>query len=82
MCSCRGTAQRAAVSDLRSKAPTVQTSVTRLAVALRRSRAVHLAHLRETIDVPLVYLPYLFVRDHGLRVTRMVAEHLASELGR
>jgi anion-transporting ArsA/GET3 family ATPase len=55
---------------------------TRLAVALRRSRAVHLAHLRETIDVPLVYLPYLFVRDHGLRVTRMVAEHLAAELGR
>jgi anion-transporting ArsA/GET3 family ATPase len=55
---------------------------TRLAVAMRRSRAVHLAHLRETIDVPLVYLPYLFVRDHGLRVTRMVAEHLAAELGR
>jgi anion-transporting ArsA/GET3 family ATPase len=55
---------------------------TRLAVALRRSRAVHLAHLRGTLDVPLVYLPYLFVRDHGLRVTRMVAEHLAAELGR
>jgi anion-transporting ArsA/GET3 family ATPase len=55
---------------------------TRLAVALRRSRAVHLAHLRESIEVPLVYLPYLFVRDHGLRVTRMVAEHLAEELGR
>jgi anion-transporting ArsA/GET3 family ATPase len=55
---------------------------TRLAVALRRSRAVHLAHLRESVDVPLVYLPYLFVRDHGLRVTRMVAEHLAAELGR
>lgn len=55
---------------------------TRLAVALRRSRAVHLAHLRESVEVPLVYLPYLFVRDHGLRVTRMVAEHLAAELGR
>jgi anion-transporting ArsA/GET3 family ATPase len=55
---------------------------TRLAVALRRSRAVHLAHLREAIDVPLLYLPYLFVRDHGLRVTRVVAEHLAAELGR
>ena len=37
--------------------------------------------LRAVLDVPLVYLPYPFVRDHGLRVTRMVAEHLASELG-
>ncbi len=55
---------------------------TRLALALRRSRAVHLAHLRASVDVPLVYLPYLFVRDHGLRVTRMVADHLAAELGR
>ncbi len=52
-----------------------------LAVALRRSRAVHLARLREAVDLPLVYLPYLFVRDHGLRVTRMVAESLADELG-
>jgi hypothetical protein len=54
---------------------------TRLAVSLRRSRAAHLAHLRESVDLPLLYLPYLFVRDHGLRVTRMVAEHLADELG-
>ena len=55
---------------------------TRLAVSLRRSRSVHLTRLRDAIDLPLVYLPYLFVRDHGLRVTRMVAEHLAEELGR
>jgi anion-transporting ArsA/GET3 family ATPase len=54
---------------------------TRLAVSLRRSRAAHLARLREEVDLPLLYLPYLFVRDHGLRVTRMVAEHLAGELG-
>lgn len=52
-----------------------------VAVALRRSRAVHLARLRESVDLPLLYLPYLFVRDHGLRVTRMVAEALAAELG-
>jgi anion-transporting ArsA/GET3 family ATPase len=52
-----------------------------LAVALRRSRTVHLMHLRESIDLPLVYVPLLFVRDHGLRVTRMVAEALAAELG-
>jgi hypothetical protein len=29
----------------------------------------------------LLYLPYLFVRDHGLRVTRMVADRLGEELG-
>ncbi len=54
---------------------------TRLAVALRRSRAVHLARLRETVDLPILYVPYLFVRDHGLRVTRMVADALGAELG-
>ncbi len=52
-----------------------------LAVALRRSRAVHLTNLRNAIDLPLVYVPYFFVRDHGLRVTRMVADALAEELG-
>jgi hypothetical protein len=52
-----------------------------LAVALRRSRAVHLTNLRASIGLPLAYVPYFFVRDHGLRVTRMVAEALAEELG-
>jgi anion-transporting ArsA/GET3 family ATPase len=56
-------------------------AATRLAVALRRSRAVHLAHLRDEVDLPIIYLPYLFVRDHGLRVTRMVADALGAELG-
>ena len=37
--------------------------------------------LREQVDLPLLLLPYLFVRDHGLRVTRMVAEALGQELG-
>ena len=54
---------------------------TRLAVSLHRSRSTHLAQLRAAVDLPLVYLPYLFVRDRGLRVTHMVAEHLAHELG-
>ena len=31
-------------------------------------------------DLPLLLLPYLFVRDHGLRVTRMVAEALGQEM--
>lgn len=53
----------------------------RLAVSLRRTRAVHLEHLREAVDLPLLYVPYLFVRAHGLRVTRMVADALGEELG-
>jgi anion-transporting ArsA/GET3 family ATPase len=53
----------------------------RLAVSLRRTRAVHLAELRATINLPLLYVPYFFVRDHGLRVTRMVADALGAELG-
>ena len=55
----------------------------RLAVTLRRSRAVHLEHLRSELDpaLPLLYVPYLFARTHGLRSTRVVAESLAAELG-
>ncbi len=53
----------------------------RLAVSLRRNRAVHLEELRETVELPLLYVPYLFVRDHGLRVTHMVADALGAELG-
>jgi anion-transporting ArsA/GET3 family ATPase len=53
----------------------------RLAVALRRARVPHLDALRESVDLPMLYLPYLFVRDHGLRVTRMVADALGAEIG-
>jgi anion-transporting ArsA/GET3 family ATPase len=55
----------------------------RLAVTLRRTRATHLDHLRDSVDptVPLLYVPYLFTRSHGLRSTRQVAEALAAELG-
>ena len=53
----------------------------RLAVSLRRTGAQHLEQLREAVDLPLLYVPYLFVRAHGLRVTRMVAEALGQELG-
>jgi len=52
-----------------------------LAVSLRRTRAEHLAHLRAEVDLPMLYVPYLFVRAHGLRVTRMVAASLEAELG-
>ena len=53
----------------------------RLAVSLRRTRAVHLDHLQASVDLPLLYVPYLFVRAHGLRVTSMVADALGAELG-
>lgn len=53
----------------------------RLAVSLRRTRAAHLDVLQDAVDLPLLYVPYLFVRDHGLRVTRMVADALGAELG-
>ena len=54
-----------------------------LAVTLRRTRSVHLARLRDELPAgtPLLYVPYLFQRSHGLRATRQVAEHLAEELG-
>jgi anion-transporting ArsA/GET3 family ATPase len=41
----------------------------RLAVTMRRTRAVHLERLRAAVDVPLLYVPYLFSRSHGLRST-------------
>ena len=55
----------------------------RLAVTMRRTRSTHLERLREGIDpdVPLLYLPYLFTKSHGLRTTRQVAGSLGEELG-
>jgi anion-transporting ArsA/GET3 family ATPase len=54
----------------------------RLAVTLRRTRATHLDRLRAAVGgrVPLLYVPYLFSRTHGLRATSQVAEALAGEL--
>lgn len=54
-----------------------------LAVTLRRTRAGHLARLRDELppELPLLYVPYLFTRSHGVRATRQVAEALGAELG-
>ncbi len=54
----------------------------RLAVTMRRTRAGHIERLRTSIDqrVPLLYVPYLFMRAHGFRTTRQVAEALSAEL--
>ncbi|MGH9022938.1 MAG: ArsA family ATPase [Acidimicrobiia bacterium] len=57
------------------------TQAARLAVSLRRTGAGHLASLRERVDLPLLYLPYVFARAHGVRVTRLLAGELAGELG-
>ena len=63
--------------------PTPVLDAARLAVTLRRTRAAHLERLRAGIDpaVPLVYLPYLFTRLHGVRTIRQVATSLGEELG-
>jgi anion-transporting ArsA/GET3 family ATPase len=54
----------------------------RLAVTLRRTRAGHLEHLRASIDpsIPLLYVPYVFARGHGLRTTAQIAGALGEEL--
>ena len=53
----------------------------RLAVTMRRSSAEHLADLRASVDLPMLYLPYLFTRSHGVRETRVVADALGAEFG-
>ncbi|MGI9032884.1 MAG: ArsA family ATPase [Acidimicrobiales bacterium] len=55
----------------------------RLAVTLRRTRAGHLDRLRAAVPdgVPLLFVPYLFTRGHGLRTTAQTAEALSAELG-
>ena len=54
-----------------------------LAVRLRRSRAQHLTRLRDGLPdgLPLLYVPYLFTRSHGVRATSLIAESLGEELG-
>ena len=37
--------------------------------------------LRAEVDLPTLYVPYLFSRSQGSRETRMVADALAEELG-
>jgi anion-transporting ArsA/GET3 family ATPase len=54
---------------------------TRLAVAMRAASTEHLERLRGAVDLPVCYVPYLFVRAPGLRATRIVADALAEEFG-
>jgi len=54
----------------------------RLAVTIRRDGSAHLERLRLAIgaDAPLMYVPYLFSRAHGIRAIRQVAQSLGEEL--
>lgn len=54
----------------------------RLAVTLRRTRAEHLDRLRAGVGpgMPILYVPELFARSHGMRATSQVADRLGEEL--
>ena len=51
-------------------------------VVVDASATGHIDRLRKSIkeQVPLLFVPYLFVRTHGLRTTRQVAEALSAEI--
>ena len=53
-----------------------------LAVQLRRTRAAHIARLRDGLPsgVPMPIVPELFTRESGIRATRMMAQALGDEL--
>jgi anion-transporting ArsA/GET3 family ATPase len=55
----------------------------RLTVRMRRARTEHLERLRHAVDpaVPMLYMPYLFFRSHGMRATHQIADALSAELG-
>jgi anion-transporting ArsA/GET3 family ATPase len=55
----------------------------RLAVTMRRTRSAHLQRLQSNLPegLPVLLLPYLFSRTHGLRTTKQVAQSLSEELG-
>jgi len=50
---------------------------------MRRTRSGHLQRLQAGLppDLPVLLLPYLFTRTHGLRTTKQVAQSLGEELG-
>ena len=54
-----------------------------LAVSLRRSRVPHLTRLRDGLPsgLPVLNLPFLFTRSHGVRATAKIADALGDELG-
>ena len=53
-----------------------------LAVRLRRARAKHLERLGSELpqSIPLINVPFVFSKSHGIRTTRHVADRLSEEL--
>jgi anion-transporting ArsA/GET3 family ATPase len=80
----RSPAGVAVLSDATGKQITTVLDAAELTVRLRRTRAGHLARLREGLPpgIELLYVPELFARHHGIRATRQVADALGQELGR
>jgi anion-transporting ArsA/GET3 family ATPase len=72
---------RAELTDAVGKGVGAVIEAAELAVAMRRSRVTQLERLRAEVDLPALYLPYLFARSQGRRETEMVATALAGELG-
>jgi anion-transporting ArsA/GET3 family ATPase len=71
----------AALSDAAGGPVAPLLEAAELAVQLRRTRARHLNRLRAEVgSVPMLYVPELFVRTHGMRATTQVAEALEAEL--
>jgi len=75
-------AGRAALSGVVGSGAEAVIDAARLAADLRRSRAVHLERLAGELPntIPLIMVPYLFTRMHGIRVTRQVADLLGEEI--
>ena len=73
--------RRARLVEAVGPGATAVLDAARLAVAMRRSRVEHLNRLRAEVDLPTLYLPYLFARSQGRRETAMVAHALAGEMG-
>jgi anion-transporting ArsA/GET3 family ATPase len=73
---------RTLLAELTTPSADTVLDAAELAVSLRRSRATHLARLREELPehINLVNVPYLFTRSHGMRTTRQVADYLGEEL--
>ena len=78
---CASPRSAARCSQIAGPGTTAVLDGARLAVSLRRTGATHLAELDEAVDLPLLYVPFLFARVHGRRVLRMVADALGDELG-
>lgn len=78
-----GQAARQMLEERLGGTVTTLMKTARLTVTMRRSRTEHLEHLREAVEskVPMLYMPYLFFRAHGLRATHQIADALSAELG-